>query len=55
MKPEWAPAYSVVGRMIDPFSGVQEPFSAYYDLVTGQSRIDFFDGNFYLLYFQINK
>lgn len=43
--PEWSPVYSVDGEMIIPKAKVQQPFKAWYDAISGISRIDFYKGN----------
>lgn len=46
LKPTWVPGYSVEGKMIVPYSEVDEPFTAWYDMDSGNSRIDYHNGKF---------
>lgn len=62
MPPIWSSSYSVEGDIYVPFAEVVEPFEAWYDSDSSNSRIDYYNGNvlyiildvknfFYILYF----
>nr|AZG05361.1 digestive cysteine proteinase 1 [Matsumurasca onukii] len=40
--PEWSPAFSVTGVLYIPYAELTEPFSAYFDMSVGSSRIDYY-------------
>ncbi len=42
--PTWSTTYSVSGVLMIPFAEIAEKFQAYYDLESGNSRIDYYDG-----------
>jgi len=42
--PKWSSSYSVEGDIFIPFAEVHEPFSAWYDSDSGNSRIDYYQG-----------
>lgn len=42
--PEWSPAFSVTGVLYIPYAELTEPFSAYFDMSVGSSRIDYYGG-----------
>uniref|UniRef100_A0A0K8T3S5 Counting factor associated protein D n=2 Tax=Lygus hesperus TaxID=30085 RepID=A0A0K8T3S5_LYGHE len=42
--PLWPKAYSVRGAISIPYTELYEPFQAWYDEKTGNSRIDYYDG-----------
>ncbi|KAF6201750.1 hypothetical protein GE061_004145 [Apolygus lucorum] len=44
--PVWPKAYSVRGNISVPMAEVEEPFMAFYDETSGNSRIDYWGGNF---------
>ncbi|XP_056019981.1 digestive cysteine proteinase 1-like [Ostrea edulis] len=41
--PTWADSYSVEGVLQLPYAELKEPFKAYYDISTNQSRVDYYD------------
>lgn len=44
--PKWSSSYSVEGDIFIPFAEVHEPFSAWYDSDSSNSRIDYYHGKF---------
>lgn len=44
--PKWSSYYYVEGDIFIPFAEVHEPFQAWYDLESSNSRIDYYSGNF---------
>lgn len=42
--PKWSSSYSVEGDIFVPFAEVHEPFSAWYDSESSNSRIDYYNG-----------
>ncbi|XP_050430980.1 digestive cysteine proteinase 1 [Adelges cooleyi] len=42
--PAWNPYYSLQAQISIPYADVQEPFKAWYDSESGNSRIDYYDG-----------
>lgn len=48
--PKWSSSYSVEGDIFIPFAEVHEPFNAWYDSESSNSRIDYYNGNLLLYY-----
>ncbi|KAF5280129.1 hypothetical protein FQA39_LY18131 [Lamprigera yunnana] len=42
--PVWNPVYTVKGVLYIPYAELEEPFYAWYDFPSGQSRIDYYGG-----------
>lgn len=42
--PKWDPTYTTKGTLYIPYAEIAEPFYAWYDQPTGQSRIDYYGG-----------
>lgn len=42
--PNWSPTYTVKGTLYIPYAELKEPFYAWYDETSGQSRIDYYGG-----------
>lgn len=42
--PLWGNSYTVEGVLQLPYAELKEPFTAYYDATTNQSRIDYYGG-----------
>jgi len=47
--PKWSSSYSVEGDIFIPFAEVHEPFSAWYDSDSNNSRIDYYHGKLLFL------
>lgn len=47
--PKWSSSHSVEGDIFIPFAEVHEPFSAWYDSDSGNSRIDYYQGKFLII------
>lgn len=43
--PQWSSYYYVEGDIFIPFAEVFEPFQAWYDSESSNSRIDYYNGN----------
>jgi len=48
--PKWSSSYSVEGDIFIPFAEVHEPFSAWYDSDSSNSRIDYYQGKLFIFY-----
>ena len=47
--------YSVSGVLSLPYAEVSEPFRAWFDVEQYASRIDYYDGEYYLVFFYCQK
>ena len=42
--PKWPDAYQASGEIVLPYGKIAEPFTAYVDMTSGQSRMDTYGG-----------
>jgi len=52
--PKWSSSYSVEGDIFIPFAEVHEPFFAWYDSESNNSRIDYYNGKFLIFFNKMN-
>ena len=46
--PKWPDAYQASGEIYLPYGKIAEPFTAYVDMTSGQSRLDTYGGEIFL-------
>ena len=51
--PQWPTKYSVQGTLNLPYAELSEPFTAWFDADMKSSRIDFYGGKSFLLFYSL--